>query len=144
MEDFIAATAFFAAFTVLFVLAILTIRPFIQYSVMETPAAPSQDAPTRLLYAYNVSGHIFLVEYKGDVELFQGFVGIKGPLIAIFYVYPGGYRCERFTDKPVRFGADPYTGFWCPAPYEEVKIGPSCVPVGIASKGRWLLVQYRC
>jgi hypothetical protein len=96
------------------------------------------------VYVYNDSGRLYAVEYAGsDPEAFRRAVGVPGSLVAAFTVYPGGYNCTRYTRAPVRIGPDPYTGLWCPPPF-DAKAEKGCVPVGLTSRGRWLLVQYSC
>ncbi|MFN7106417.1 MAG: hypothetical protein ACK4M3_07550, partial [Pyrobaculum sp.] len=106
-----------------------------------TPISPGGDVPIRIVYVYNSSGGLYLVEYGGDVEKFRKHVGISGELVAVFELYPGGYRCE--ARRPVRIG-DLYTGLWCPPPYGHLANMSSCIPVGLTSRGRWLVMQYRC
>ena len=152
MEDLIAAAVFITALTALFVLAVLTVKPFLPSKTVEVPAAPGRDAPTIRVYVYNDSGRLYAVEYAGGgAEAFRRAVGVPGSLVAAFTVYPGGYNCTRYTDAPVRIGPDPYTGLWCPPPFDinktsefGAKAGGGCVPVGLTSRGRWLLVQYSC
>jgi hypothetical protein len=88
------------------------------------------------------------VEYAGsDVEAFRRALGVPGTLAAVFTVYPGGYNCTRYTRAPVKIGPDPYTGLWCPPPFDvkaEADAIKNCIPVGLTSRGRWLLVQYSC
>ena len=152
MEDLIAAAIFIIALTALFALAVLTVKPFLPSKTVEVPAAPGKDAPTIRVYVYNDSGRLYAVEYAGsDPEAFRRAVGVPGSLVAAFTVYPGGYNCTRYTRAPVRIGADPYTGLWCPPPFDinktsefGAKAGGGCVPVGLTSRGRWLLVQYSC
>jgi len=153
VEDLIAGAVFIIALTALLALAVLTVKPFLPSKTVEVPAAPGKDAPTMRVYVYNDSGRLYAVEYAGgDVDAFRRAVGVPGSLIAVFTVYPGGYNCTRYTRAPVRIGADPYTGLWCPPPFDSInktskfgaKAGGSCVPVGLTSRGRWLLVQYSC
>ncbi len=152
MEDLIAAAVFIIALTALFVLAVLTVEPFLPSKTVEVPAAPGKDAPTVRVYVYNDSGRLYAVEYAGgDVDAFRRAVGVPGSLAAVFTVYTGGYNCTRYTRAPVRIGADPYTGLWCPPPFDAnkaggfgAKAGGGCIPVGLTSRGRWLLVQYSC
>jgi hypothetical protein len=144
MEDFIAAAVFVTALAALFVMAGVTLKPFLPSKIVEVPAAPSKDAPTVKVYIYNHTGRLYAVEYAGDdVEAFRSAVGVPGSLVAVFTVYPGGYNCTRYTSAPVRIGLDPYTGLWCPPPF-DTKVEENCVPVGLTSRGRWLLVQYSC
>jgi len=147
MEDFIAAAVFITALTALFTLTALVLKPYMPTAYVEAPVQPGENTPTRTIYvyAYTAGGaeRYYLVEYAGpDVEAFRRFLGVPGVLAAKFEVYPGGYRCELYREKPVKIG-DPYTGFWCPPPF-DARVDPRCVPVGVTSKGRWLLVQYRC
>jgi hypothetical protein len=148
VEDFVAAAVFVTALAALFVMAVATLKPFLPSKLVEVPAAPARDAPTIRVYVYNDTGRLYAVEYAGsDVEAFRRTVGISGTLIAVFTVYPGGYNCTRYTRDPVRIGPDPYTGLWCPAPFDvkaEADVNKNCVPVGLTSRGRWLLVQYSC
>jgi len=144
MEDLVAAVVFIAALSALFVFATLVIRPFLPAKIAEVPTAPGQDVPTRRIYIYNASGRLYAVEYAGsDVETFTKAVGVAGTLVAIFETYPGGYRCISYTSRPVRIGDEPYTGLWCPPPFDD-KVGQDCMPTGVTSRGRWLLIQYRC
>jgi hypothetical protein len=144
VEDFIAAAVFVTALAALFVMAGVTLKPFLPSKIVEAPAAPGKDAPTVRVYVYNDAGHLYAVKYTGsDPEAFRKTVGVPGSLVAVFTLYPGGYSCTRYTQAPVRIGTDPYTGLWCPAPF-DVKIEEGCVPVGLTSRGRWLLVQYSC
>jgi len=144
MEDLVSAAVFITALTALFVFVALVLKPFMPAKVVEAPVAPSDDAPTRRVYVYNASGRLYAVEYAGsDVEAFRKAAGVPGSLAAVFEVYPGGYRCQRYTRAPVRIGDDPYTGLWCPPPF-DTRVDHSCQPVGLTSRGRWLLVQYRC
>jgi len=144
VEDFIAASVFATALAALFVMAVATLKPFLPSKVVEVPAAPGKDAPTMRIYVYNDAGRLYAVEYAGsDVEAFRRTVGVPGTLVAVFTVYPGGYNCTRYTGAPVRIGPDPYTGLWCPPPF-DTKVEKGCVPVGLTSRGRWLLVQYSC
>jgi hypothetical protein len=147
VEDFIAATVFITALAALFVMAVATLKPFMPSKVVEVLAAPGKDVPTIRIYVYNDTGKLYAVEYAGsDVEAFRSAVGVPGALAAVFTVYPGGYNCTRYTRAPVRIGPDPYTGLWCP-PQFDVKVSNvnrTCVPVGLTSRGRWLLVQYSC
>ena len=147
MEDFIAASVFITALAALFVVAVATLKPFLPSKIVEVPAAPGKDAPTIRIYVYNDTGRLYAVEYAGsDVEAFRTAVGFSGTLAAVFTVYPGGYSCTRYTHAPVRIGTDPYTGLWCPPPFDvkAVNVDSTCVPVGLTSRGRWLLVQYSC
>ena len=147
MEDFIAATVFATALAALFVMAGATLKPFLPPKTVEAPIAPSKDAPTVKVYVYEDTGRLYAVEYAGDnPEAFRRALGVPGTLAAVFTVYPGGYDCTRYTSAPVGIGPDPYTGLWCPPPF-DVKtdnVGSNCVPVGLTSRGRWLLVQYSC
>jgi hypothetical protein len=149
VEDFIAATVFVTALAALFIMAVATLKPFLPSKVVEVPAAPGRDAPTVRVYVYNDTGRLYAVEYAGsDPEAFRRALGVPGTLMAVFTVYPGGYNCTRYTRAPVRIGSDPYTGLWCPPPFDvktdRANVNRSCVPVGLTSRGRWLLVQYSC
>jgi hypothetical protein len=148
MEDFIAAAVFATALAALFVMAVATLKPFLPSKIVEVPAAPSKDAPTIKVYVYNHTGRLYAVKYAGsDVETFRRAVGVSGTLAAVFTVYPGGYNCTRYTRTSVRIGPDPYTGLWCPPPFDvkaEADAIKNCIPVGLTSRGRWLLVQYSC
>jgi len=148
VEDFIAATVFVTALAALFVMAVATLKPFLPSKIVEVPAAPGKDAPTVKVYVYNDAGRLYAVEYAGsDPEAFRRALGVPGDLVAVFAVYPGGYNCTRYTHAPVRIGPDPYTGLWCPPPFDvkaEADVNKNCVPVGLTSRGRWLLVQYSC
>ena len=150
MEDFIAASVFVTALAALFIMAGITLKPFLSSKIIEVPIiAPSRDVPTVWVYVYNDTGKLYAVEYAGsDVEAFRRAVGVPGTLAAVFTVYPGGYNCIRYTRAPVRIGPDPYTGFWCPLPLDvktdRAYVNRTCVPVGLTSRGRWLLVQYSC
>ncbi len=144
MEDLVAGAVFITALAALFVMAMVTIKPFLPSKIVEVPAAPGEDAPTRHVYVYNHTGRLYAVEYAGsDPETFRRAVGVPGTLAAVFTVYPGGYNCTKYTRAPVRIGPDPYTGLWCPPPF-DAKVESNCVPVGLTSRGRWLLVQYSC
>jgi len=144
VEDFIAAAVFVTALAALFVMAVATLKPFLPSKIVEVPAAPSKDAPTIKIYIYNDTGRLYAVEYAGnDPEAFRRALGIPGTLVAVFTIYPGGYNCTRYTRAPVRIGSDPYTGLWCPPPF-DAEVEENCVPVGLTSRGRWLLVQYSC
>ena len=149
VEDVVAAAVFALATAVLIAFAIAVMAPFPQSKTVEAPVAPSKDAPVRRVYVYNDTDangyvHIYAVEYEGsDVEAFRQTVGIPGRLVAVFEVYPGGYRCQKYVPYPVKIGEDPYNGLWCPPPYEPRDVS-GCTPIGITSRGRWLLVQYRC
>jgi len=147
VEDFIAATVFVTALAALFVMAVAALKPFLPSKIIEAPAAPGKDVPTIRVYVYNDTNRLYAVEYAGsDPEAFRRAVVVPGSLVAVFTVYPGGYNCTRYTRAPVRIGPDPYTGLWCPAPF-DVKtdnVNKTCVPVGLTSRGRWLLVQYSC
>jgi hypothetical protein len=144
VEDFIAASVFVTALAALFVMAGVTLKPFMPSKIIEVPIAPSKDAPTIKVYVYNATGRLYAVEYVGDdPEAFRRALGVPGILVAVFTVYPGGYDCTRYTRVPVRIGPDPYTGLWCPPPF-DAKVERNCVPVGLTSRGRWLLVQYSC
>jgi hypothetical protein len=144
VEDFIAAAVFATAFAALFVMAGITLKPFLPSKIVEAPIAPSKDAPTVKVYIYNHTGRLYAVEYIGnDVEAFRRALGVPGTLVAVFTVYPGGYNCIMYTRVPVRIGSDPYTGLWCPPPF-DAEVEKGCVPVGLTSRGRWLLVQYSC
>ncbi|AET32627.1 hypothetical protein [Pyrobaculum ferrireducens] len=148
MEDFISASVFITGLAALFLFAALVARPYLPSAYIEAPAEPGDNVPTRSLYVYAVIDRYnhtryYMMEYVGpDAEQFRQGVGVPGVLVAKFYVYPGGYRCELYGRRPVRIG-DPYTGLWCPPPF-DARVDPSCVPVNVASKGRWLVVQYRC
>jgi hypothetical protein len=147
VEDFIAATVFVTALAALFVMVGVTLKPFLPSKIVEAPIAPSKDAPTIKVYVYNHTGRLYAVKYAGnDPETFRRAVGVPGTLVAVFTVYPGGYNCTRYTRAPVRIGPDPYTGLWCPPPFDvnRTNVGSTCVPVGLTSRGRWLLVQYSC
>ncbi len=149
MEDFIAAAVFATALAALFVMAVATLKPFLPSKIVEAPIAPSKDAPTVKVYVYNHAGRLYAVEYAGsDPEAFRRALGVPGTLAAVFTIYPGGYNCTRYTRAPVRIGPDPYTGLWCPAPFDvktdRANTNSTCVPVGLTSRGRWLLVQYSC
>jgi hypothetical protein len=147
VEDFVAAAVFATALAALFVMAGATLKPFLPSKIVEAPIAPSKDAPTIKVYVYNHTGRLYAVEYAGsDPEAFRRALGIPGTLVAVFTVYPGGYSCTRYTRAPVRIGPDPYTGLWCPPPFDvnRTNVNGTCVPVGLTSRGRWLLVQYSC
>jgi hypothetical protein len=147
VEDFIAATVFVTALAALFIMAGVTLKPFLPSKIVEAPIAPSKDAPTIRVYVYNHTGRLYAVEYAGsDVEAFRRALGVPGTLVAVFTVYPGGYNCTRYTRIPVRIGSDPYTGLWCPPPLDvnRADVNRDCVPVGLTSRGRWILVQYSC
>jgi hypothetical protein len=144
VEDFVAATVFVTALAALFIMAGVTLKPFLPSKIVEAPIAPSKDAPTIKVYVYNDAGRLYAVEYAGnDPEAFRRALGVPGDLVAVFTIYPGGYSCIRYTNAPVRIGPDPYTGLWCPPPF-DTKVESNCVPVGLTSRGRWLLVQYSC
>jgi hypothetical protein len=144
VEDFIATAVFVTALAALFVMAGVTLKPLLSSKIVEVPVAPGKDAPTVKVYVYNDTGRLYAVEYAGsDVEAFRRAVGVPGDLAAVFTIYPGGYNCTRYTWDPVRIGSDPYTGLWCPPPF-DTKVEENCVPVGLTSRGRWLLVQYSC
>jgi signal peptidase I len=144
VEDFVAAAVFVTALAALFVMAGVTLKLFLPSKIVEAPIAPGKDVPTRHIYVYNHTGSLYAVEYAGtDPEAFRRAVGMPGDLVAVFTVYPGGYNCTRYTRVPVRIGPDPYTGLWCPPPF-DTKVEKGCVPVGLTSRGRWLLVQYSC
>jgi hypothetical protein len=147
VEDFVSAAVFATALAALFVMAGAALKPFLPLKLVEVPAAPSKDAPTVKVYVYNHTGRLYAVEYAGaDPEAFRRAAGVPGTLAAVFTVYPGGYNCTRYTNAPVRIGPDPYTGLWCPAPFDvnRTNVNSNCVPVGLTSRGRWLLVQYSC
>ena len=148
MEDFIAAAVFVTALAALFVMTVATLKPFLPSKTVEVPAAPSSDVPTIRVYVYNHTGRLYAVEYAGsDPEAFRRALEVPGSLVAVFTIYPGGYNCTRYTSTPVRIGPDPYTGLWCPPPFDvkaEADVNRNCVPVGLTSRGRWLLVQYSC
>ncbi|MEM4652241.1 MAG: hypothetical protein QW086_10545 [Pyrobaculum sp.] len=144
MEDFIASVVFITALAALFIMAIATLKPFLPSKIVEAPIAPGRDAPTVRIYVYNDTGRLYAVEYAGsDPEAFRRAVGVPGSLVAVFTVYPGGYNCTRYTRASVRVGPDPYTSLWCPPPF-DAKVERNCVPVGLMSRGRWLLMQYSC
>jgi uncharacterized protein (DUF58 family) len=149
MEDFTAGIVFITALAALFVMAMVTIKPFLPSKIVEAPIAPSKDAPTVRVYVYNHTGRLYAVEYAGsDPEAFRRALEVPGTLVAVFTIYPGGYNCTRYTRAPVRIGPDPYTGLWCPPPFDvkidRANVNRTCVPVGLTSRGRWLLVQYSC
>lgn len=147
MEDFVSTAVFATALAALFVMAGATLKPFLPSKLVEVPAAPGKDAPTVKVYVYNHMGRLYAVEYAGDnPEAFRRALGVPGTLAAVFTVYPGGYNCTRYTRAPVRIGSDPYTGLWCPPPFDvnRTNVNSNCVPVGLTSRGRWLLVQYSC
>ncbi len=148
MEDFISTAVFVTALAALFVMAGVTLKPFLPSKIVEAPIAPSKDAPTRHIYVYEYGDDLYAVEYVGnDPEAFRVAVGVPGTLVAVFTVYPGGYNCTKYTHAPVRIGPNPYTGLWCPPPFDvkvEADVNRNCVPVGLTSRGRWLLVQYSC
>jgi len=144
VEDFVAAAVFVTALAALFIMAVATLKPFLPSKIVEAPIAPSKDAPTIKVYVYNHTSRLYAVEYAGtDPEAFRRAVRIPGDLVAVFTVYPGGYSCTRYTRAPVRIGPDPYTGLWCPPPF-DAEVEENCAPVGLTSRGRWLLVQYSC
>ncbi|ABL88050.1 conserved hypothetical protein [Pyrobaculum islandicum DSM 4184] len=144
MEDFIAAYVFVIALSILVVYTAAVLKPFIFTNVVEVPIAPSKELPTRHIYVYSSVSGLYAVEYEGlDVEEFRKAMGVPGALVAIFEVYPGGYRCVNYANYTVKLGPDPYTGLWCPPPF-KTETKPYCIPIGITSRGRWLLVQYRC
>jgi len=144
VEDFVSTAVFVTALAALFVMAVAALKPFLPSKIIEAPIAPSKDAPTRHIYVYNRTGILYAVEYAGsDVEAFRRAVRVPGDLAAVFTVYPGGYSCTRYTSAPVRIGPDPYTGLWCPPPF-DAEVEENCAPVGLTSRGRWLLVQYSC
>jgi hypothetical protein len=147
VEDFVSTAVFATALAALFVMAGVTLKPFLPSKTVEAPIAPSKDAPTIKVYVYNHTGRLYAVEYAGDnPEAFRRAIGVPGSLVAVFTVYPGGYNCTRHTRAPVRIGPDPYTGLWCPPPFDvnRSNANNNCVPVGLTSRGRWLLVQYSC
>jgi hypothetical protein len=140
----VAALVFAAALSALLAVTVVTLGQYLLAGITEAPVALAYDAPARRIYVYNDSGRLYAVEYAGsDVEAFRRAAGVPGSLVAVFEVYPGGYRCVRYAGAPVRIGDDPYTGLWCPPPV-DANTGAGCTPVGITSRGRWLLVQYRC
>jgi len=158
MEDVVAATAFIAALASLLLYAVAVASQFTEVKIVESPLAPAGDAPTRRVYVYATPTSsplissslpvpgvgLVAVEYEGDVEELRRALGIGGVLVAVFEIYPGGYRCRLAPGvKSVRIGDDPYTGLWCPPPFSNATVA-GCSPVGIASRGRWLVVQYSC
>jgi len=158
MEDVVAATAFIAALASLLLYAVVVTFQFIEAKIVEAPHAPAGNVPTRKVYIYATPVNSSLipsslpapgvrlvaVEYEGDVEELRRALGIGGVLVAVFEIYPGGYRCWLTPGvKSVRIGGDPYTGLWCPPPFSNAAVA-GCSPVGIASRGRWLVVQYSC
>ena len=149
VEDVAAAAVFALATAALVAFALAVMAPFPQSKIVEVPAAPSKDVPVRRVYVYNYTDaygyvRIYAVEYEGaDVEAFRQTIGIPGRLVAVFEVYPGGYRCQKYVPYSVRIDPDPYNGLWCPPPFENKTVA-GCTPIGITSRGRWLLVQYRC
>ncbi|MEZ0319998.1 MAG: hypothetical protein ABWK05_08430 [Pyrobaculum sp.] len=144
MEDAVAAAVFVAAVGTLMVVAVYTIAPFLSAKVLEAPVAPSEGLPERRVYVYFDGGVYYAVEFDGEVEWFRSTVGVNGSLAAVFFIYPGGYKCQLMPGyASVRLGGDPYTGLWCPLPFKNASV-TSCVPVGVVSRGRWLLVQYKC
>jgi len=144
VEDFVSTAVFVTALAALFVMTVAALKPFLPSKIVEAPIAPSKDAPTRHIYVYNATGRLYAVEYAGsDPEAFRRAVRVPGDLVAVFTVYPGGYSCTRYTRAPVRIGPDPYTGLWCPPPF-DAEVEENCAPVGLTSRGRWLFVQYSC
>ena len=144
MEDFVSTAVFVTALAALFVMAVAALKPFLPSKTVEAPIAPSKDAPTRHIYVYKYGGDLYAVEYVGnDSETFRRALGVPGDLVVVFTVYPGGYNCTKYIRDPVRIGPDPYTGLWCPPPF-DAEVEENCVPVGLTSRGRWLLVQYSC
>ena len=144
VEDVVAAAVFALATAALIAFAIAVMAPFPHSKTVEAPVAPSKDAPVRRVYVYEQGGQLYAVEYEVEnVDAFRQMAGISGPLVAVFEVYPGGYRCQKYVPYPVRIGPDPYNGLWCPPPYEPKDVS-GCTPIGVTSRGRWLLVQYRC
>ncbi|MFN3803526.1 MAG: hypothetical protein ACK4SY_00510 [Pyrobaculum sp.] len=141
MDHFVAVAVFMAALTALLIYVAMVAQQYMYWRLVEMPISPGGNMPTRVVYVYNSSDGLYLVEYGGDVERFRKYVGPPGELVAVFELYPGGYRCE--ARRPVRVG-DPYTGLWCPPPYGHSVNTSSCTPVGLASRGRWLVAQYRC
>jgi len=105
VEDFIATAVFVTALAALFIMAGVTLKPFLPSKVVEVSVAPGKDAPTIRVYVYNDTGRLYAVEYAGsDVEAFRRAAGVPGALVAVFTVYPGGYNCTRYTRAPVRIG----------------------------------------
>lgn len=144
MEDAVTVAVFAVALGALMLVAVYTIAPFLSAKVVEVPVAPSADVPERRVYVYSDGRSITAVELDGDVEWFRGAIGVSGGLAAVFYIYPGGYRCQLMPGySSVKLGDDPYTGLWCPPPFKNASVA-GCVPAGVTSRGRWLLIQYRC
>ncbi|ABP51031.1 MAG: hypothetical protein OWQ51_12350 [Pyrobaculum arsenaticum] len=149
VEDVVAAAVFTVATAALVTFAVVVMAPFPQSKIVEVPISPSKDAPVRRVYVYNYTDangyvQIYAIEYEGsDVETFRQAIGVFGRLIAVFDVYPGGYRCQKYVPYPVKLGEDPYNGLWCPPPFENKTVA-GCTPIGLTSRGRWLQVQYRC
>jgi len=158
MEDAVAVAAFIAALASLLLYAVAVVSQFTEAKIVEAPHAPAGDVPTRKVYIYAMPTsspripsslpapgvRLVAVEYEGDVEELRRALGIGGVLVVVFEIYPGGYRCRLAPGvKSVRIGDDPYTGLWCPPPFSNATVA-GCWPVGIASRGRWLVVQYSC
>jgi len=158
MEDAVAVAAFIAALVSLLLYSVTVVSQFTEAKIAEAPHAPAGDVPTRKVYIYATPVNSSLippslpapgvrlaaVEYEGNVEELRWGLGVGGVLVATFEIYPGGYRCWLAPGvKSVRVGDDPYTGLWCPPPFSNATVA-GCLPVGIASRGRWLVVQYSC
>jgi len=81
--------------------------------------------------------------------LFVGLDPSKATWVATFQLWPGGYSCTGApgvgTRTFVKIGNDPYTGLWCPPPWQvQPPPPPDCVPRGATSRGRVMVVEYAC
>ncbi len=139
MEHLVSVVVFTVGIAMLLIASSVVMQPFIYWKTIETPVAPSDDLAVRVLYVYNNSGRLYVVEHMSHADALFRQLGLFGELVAVFELYPGGYRCVGRA----KIGSNPYTGLWCPPPkFAEVK--PTCVPLGLVSRGMWLLMQYRC
>lgn len=137
MNDLVAATVFVLGLSLLLIAGMSVLRPLLPSVEVHAPVGPSEQMPHRLVYVYLVDGRWVAVAAPPDFD-----VGVLfgGDPVAVFEVYPGGYRCA--SPLRVEVGDDPYRGFWCPPPTADRP--PACVPVGLSSRGRWLTVDYAC
>ena len=146
----VAASVFFLSVAVLMLFATLKLSS-LPRGGYTAPLSPPQGGPARWIHVFYLNGGFLAVDAETpSYELAEVAVGINGTWVATFYLWPGGYACAYnasfllngrplSSSNPLRIGADPYTGLWCPPPWNGTG---HCATWGAAlSMGRVLLAR---
>jgi hypothetical protein len=116
VEDFVAAAVFATALAALFVMAGVTLKPFLPSKIVEAPIAPSKDAPTIKVYVYNHTGRLYAVEYAGrrPRDLQKSHRGARHPCSRL-HGLPRRLQLHQVYPRPREDRARPLHGFVVPA-----------------------------